>query len=58
MFYRLYRGVAKYIVSGPPVIPFHNLSDCNLYTPPTTGCEEETEAGGERPARTQPGARS
>ncbi len=31
MFYRLYRGVAKHIV--------------NLYTPPTTGREGETEPG-------------
>ncbi len=30
-----------------PVIPFHHLSDCNLYTPPTTGREGETEAGGD-----------
>ncbi len=29
------------------VIPFHHLSDCVLYT----GREGETEAGGERPAR-------
>ncbi len=35
-----------------PVIPFHHLSDCNLYTPPTTGREGESDAsGGERPAR-------
>ncbi len=27
MFYRLYRGVGKYIVSGK------TLSDCDLYTP-------------------------
>ncbi len=27
-----------------PVIPFHNLSDCDLYMPPTTGREGETEA--------------
>ncbi len=33
------------------VITFHHLSDCDLYTPHTTGHEEETEAGGERPAR-------
>ncbi len=32
------------------VIHFHHLSDCDLYTPPTTGCEGDTEAGGERPA--------
>ncbi len=51
MFYRLFRGVAKYIVT---LFTFHHLSDCNLYTPPTTGREEETE----RPARTQRGARS
>ncbi len=25
------------------VIPFHDLSDCDLYTPPTTGREGETE---------------
>ncbi len=31
------------------VIPFHHLNDCDLYTPPTTGREEETE----RPARTK-----
>ncbi len=30
-----------------PVIPFHHLSDCDLYTPPTTGSEGETEAGGD-----------
>ncbi len=42
-----------------PVIPFHHLSGCDLYTPPTTGREGETEAGGERPAvRTKSGARS
>ncbi len=35
------------------VIPFHHLSDCDLYTPPTTEREGETE----RPARTKPGAR-
>ncbi len=29
------------------VIPFHHLSDWDLYTPPTTGREEETEAGGD-----------
>ncbi len=34
MFYRLYRGVAKYIISGNT---FHHLSYCGLYTPPTTG---------------------
>ncbi len=33
MFCRLYRGVAKYIVSGNT---FHHLSDCDLYMPPTT----------------------
>ncbi len=38
------------------VIPFHNLSDCDIYTPPTTGREGVTEAGGERPARTKRGA--
>ncbi len=30
-----------------PVIHFHHLSDCNVYTPPTTGREGETEAGGD-----------
>ncbi len=30
MFYRLFRGVAKYIVYGT----FHHLDDCDLYTPP------------------------
>ncbi len=40
------------------VIPFHNLSDCNLYTPPTTGREGETEESGEGPARTKRGAHS
>ncbi len=29
------------------VIHRHNLSDCDLYTPPTTGREGETEAGGD-----------
>ncbi len=43
---RLFRGVAKYIVYG------NYLGDCNLYTPPTTGREGETER-----ARTKPGAR-
>ncbi len=41
MFYRLYRGVAKNTLF--PVIPVHHLSDCDLYTPPTTGREGETE---------------
>ncbi len=50
MFYRLFRGVAKYIVSGNT---FHHLSDCDLYTPPTTGHERETEAGGDE--NDQPG---
>ncbi len=48
MLYRLYRGVAKYIVSGNR-LPFHHLSDCDLYTPPTTG----REAGGDE--NNQPG---
>ncbi len=30
-----------------PVKPFHHLSDCDLYTPPTTGLEREKEAGGD-----------
>ncbi len=34
-----------------PVITFHHLSDCDLYTPPTTERERETETGGERAAR-------
>ncbi len=51
MFYRLYRGVAKYIVSGNFII--HNLSDCDLYTPPTTEHEGETEADGDE--NNQPG---
>ncbi len=29
------------------VIHFHHLSECNLYTPPTTGREGETEADGD-----------
>ncbi len=41
-----------------PVMIFHHLSDCNLYTPPTTGREGETETGGEQAARTQRRARS
>ncbi len=36
-----------------PVIPFHNLSDCDLYTPPTTRREGETEEGGDE--NDQPG---
>ncbi len=44
MFYRLFRGVAKYIVT---LFTFHHLSDCDLYTPPTTGREGEAEVGGE-----------
>ncbi len=31
MLYRLFRGVAKYIVYGNT---FHHLDDCDLYTPP------------------------
>ncbi len=50
MFYRLYRGVAKYIVSGNTI---YHLSDCDLYTPPTTGREGETEPGGDE--NEQPG---
>ncbi len=53
MFYRLFRGVAKYIVYGNIFSSF-SLSDYNLFTPPTTGCKGETE----RPARTKPGPRS
>ncbi len=34
MFYRLFHGVANSLFT---VIPFHYLSDCDLYTPPTTG---------------------
>ncbi len=44
MFYRLYRGVAKYIVSGNTFSSFEWL---RLYTPPTTGREGETETGGD-----------
>ncbi len=36
------------------ITTFHHLSDCDLYTPPTTGREEETE----RAARTQRGTTS
>ncbi len=53
MFYRLFRGVAKYIVYCNTFSSF-SLSDCDLYTPPTTAREGETE----RPARTKQGARS
>ncbi len=53
MFYRLFRGVAKYIVYGNIFSSFL-LSDYDLFTPPTTGRKGETE----RPARTKPGARS
>ncbi len=35
------------------VIPFHNLSDCDLYMPPTTQLEGETEADGDE--NVQPG---
>ncbi len=42
MFYRLFRGVAKYLVSGNTFSSF-SLSDCDLYTPPTTGREGENE---------------
>ncbi len=49
MFYRLYRGVAKYIVSGNTFASF----ECDLYTPLTTGREGETEAGGDE--NDQPG---
>ncbi len=34
MFYRLFRGVAKYIVYGNTFSSF-SLSDCDLYTLPT-----------------------
>ncbi len=36
-----------------PVIPFHHLSDSDLYTPPTTRREGETEPGGDE--NDQPG---
>ncbi len=55
MFYRLFCGVAKYIVYANTFSSF-SLSDCDLYTPPTTGREGDTEAGGERLVRTKPGA--
>ncbi len=35
MFYRLFHGVAKYIVYSNTFSSF-SLSDCDLYTPPTT----------------------
>ncbi len=38
MFYRLFRGVTKYIVYGNTLSSF-SLIDCDLYTPPTTGCD-------------------
>ncbi len=57
MFYLLFCGVTKYIVYGNTFLSF-SLSDCDLYTSPTTGCEAEKKAGGERPARTKQGARS
>ncbi len=44
MFYRLFCGVAKYIVYGNTFSSFEWL---RFYT----GREGETEAGGERPAR-------
>ncbi len=49
MFYRLYRGVAKYIVYGNTFSSF----ECCDYTPPTTGREGETDAGGDE--NDQPG---
>ncbi len=49
MFYRLFRGVAKYIVYGNTFSSFEWLR----YLYATTGREEETET-----ARTQRGARS
>ncbi len=42
MFYRCLR---QYL--------FHHFSDCDLYTPPTTGREGETETGGDE--NDQPG---
>ncbi len=42
MFYRLYRGVAKYIVYSNTFSSFEWPGD--LYTLPTTGREGETEA--------------
>ncbi len=44
MFYRLFRGVAKYIVYGT----FSSFG-CLRSLHTTTGREGETEAGGERP---------
>ncbi len=52
MFYRFFRGVAKYIVYGNTVSSFEWL--WSLYAAHREG---ETEAGGERPARTKRGAR-
>ncbi len=45
MFYRLFRGVAKYIVYGNTFSSFGWLRSLHA----TTGREAETEAGGERP---------
>ncbi len=45
MFYRLFRGVAKYIVYGNTFSSFGWLRSLHA----TMGCEGGTEAGGERP---------
>ncbi len=45
MFYRLFRGVAKYIVYGNTFSSFVWLRSLHA----TTGREGETEAGGEQP---------
>ncbi len=58
--YKVYRfilcSIVYFVVSQNtlfPVIPFHHLSDCDLYSTPTTGREAETE----QPVSTKPGAR-
>ncbi len=51
MFYCFYFVVSKNTLFT--VIPFHHLSDCDLYTAPTTGREGETETGGDE--NDQPG---
>ncbi len=45
MFYCFYIVLSQNTLF--PVIPVHHLSDCDLYMPPTTGREGETEAGGD-----------
>ncbi len=55
-YYCILCSIVYFVVSQNTlftVIPFHHLSDCDLYTPPTTGRERETEAGGDE--NDQPG---